>query len=71
MRVPAVAVEQITGVVLAVCAGGMAGERVAAWQQANSRAHERTAQLLAELRAVASPDAAMLSVALRELRALG
>ncbi len=61
----------ITGAVLAGASGGSAGERVAAWQQANRRALERAAQLLAELRAVPSPDSAMLSVSLRELRALG
>ena len=32
---------------------------------------ERATQLLTELRAVPAPDAAMLSVALRELRSLG
>ena len=37
----------------------------------NRRALERTAQLLAELRAVPAPDAEMLSVAMRELRNLG
>ena len=36
----------------------------------NRRALERAAQLLAELRAAPAPDAAMLSVALRELRSL-
>jgi glutamate dehydrogenase len=62
----------ITGAVLA---GG--GERespaalVEAWQSSNGRTLERAAQLLGELRAVAAPDAAMLAVALRELRALG
>jgi len=59
----------------AVLGGGPAGAsacaRVAAWQQTNRRALERAAQLLAELRAVPSPDTAMLSVCLRELRALG
>ena len=44
---------------------------VEAWLGANSRTVERAAQLLGELRAVAAPDAAMLSVALREMRALG
>ena len=43
---------------------------VAAWQDANRRALERAEQLLVELRAVPAPDAAMLSVALRELRSL-
>jgi glutamate dehydrogenase len=46
-------------------------KRVAVWQDANKRALERAAQLLTELRAVPMPDAAMLSVALRELRSLG
>jgi len=62
----------ITGSVLA---GGKTGESpealIAAWQTTNSRTLERAAQLLGELRAVAAPDAAMLSVTLRELRGLG
>jgi glutamate dehydrogenase len=44
---------------------------VSAWAQDNARALERASQLMAELRAVPTADAAMLSVALRELRALG
>jgi glutamate dehydrogenase len=43
---------------------------IAAWQDRNRRGIERSAQLLGELRAAGSPDAAMLSVALRELRNL-
>jgi glutamate dehydrogenase len=43
---------------------------LAAWQERNRRAIERVQQLLAELRAAPSADAAMLSVALRELRNL-
>jgi glutamate dehydrogenase len=43
---------------------------IAAWQDRNRRAIERTQQLLSELRAASSADAAMLSVALRELRNL-
>jgi glutamate dehydrogenase len=43
---------------------------VAAWQERNHRGIERAAQLLSELHASSSPDAAMLSVALRELRNL-
>ncbi|WP_068680354.1 MULTISPECIES: NAD-glutamate dehydrogenase [unclassified Variovorax] len=58
----------------AVLTGGGEGEspdaRVAAWQAGNGRTLERAAQLMGELRAVAVPDAAMLAVALRELRAL-
>jgi len=44
---------------------------IAAWQDRNRRAIERTQHLQAELRAASSADAAMLSVALRELRNLG
>ncbi|MBS0452228.1 MAG: NAD-glutamate dehydrogenase [Proteobacteria bacterium] len=43
---------------------------VDSWTASNGRTLERAAQLMAELRAVPAPDAAMLSVALRELRAL-
>jgi glutamate dehydrogenase len=43
---------------------------IAAWQDRNRRGIERSAQLLGELRGAASTDAAMLSVALRELRNL-
>ena len=43
---------------------------LAAWQDRNRRGLERAAQLLTELRSATSPDAAMLSVALRELRNL-
>ncbi|MBL8529318.1 MAG: hypothetical protein JNL68_16655, partial [Burkholderiales bacterium] len=47
-----------------------APELVARWKKANSGAVERATRLLAELRAMATTDAAMLSVALRELRNL-
>ncbi len=43
---------------------------MAAWENRNRRGVERAAQLFGELRATASVDAAMLSVALRELRNL-
>jgi glutamate dehydrogenase len=43
---------------------------LAAWLDRNRRGIERAAQLLTELRAAPSVDAAMLSVALRELRNL-
>jgi glutamate dehydrogenase len=43
---------------------------MAAWQEDNRRAIERAARVLTELRGVEAPDAAMLSVALRELRNL-
>jgi glutamate dehydrogenase len=51
-------------------AGASADALVADWQLAGGRALERAAQLLGELRSVSTPDAAMLSVTLRELRGL-
>ena len=54
--------------------GGDIAERdplLAVWQERNRRAIERAQQLMGELRATAGADAAMLSVALRELRNLG
>ena len=62
----------ITGAVLANAAKGSTAEAlVGAWQKSGGRALDRAGQLLGELRAVPAPDAAMLSVTLRELRALG
>jgi glutamate dehydrogenase len=43
---------------------------IAAWEDRNRRSVERAVQLFGELRATSSVDAAMLSVALRELRNL-
>jgi glutamate dehydrogenase len=62
----------ITGAVLAGGGGDVdsPGALVEAWQASNGRTIERAGQLLGELRAVPAPDAAMLSVALRELRGL-
>jgi len=51
--------------------GASPSKQVAAWQDANRRALERAELLLTELRAAPVTDAAMLSVALRELRNLG
>jgi glutamate dehydrogenase len=68
--------DDLTGLQRAITAAVLAGGEgaapamVARWQQANQRALERASQLLAELRAVPAPDSAMLSVALREMRAL-
>ncbi len=50
---------------------GTSAALIGAWQDRNRRGIERAVQLLSELRAVAQPDAAMLSVGLRELRNLG
>jgi glutamate dehydrogenase len=68
--------DDLTGLQRAITAAVLAGgvgttaAMVARWQQSNQRALERASQLLAELRAVPAPDSAMLSVTLRELRAL-
>jgi len=43
---------------------------IAAWEGRNRRSIDRTAELIGELRAAPVVDAAMLSVALRELRNL-
>ena len=50
--------------------GGAPRDLIAAWRDKNRRVLERSGQLFTELRSVPSPDAAMLSVVLRELRAL-
>lgn len=72
--------DDLSGLERAITAAVLAGGRdeetespdtlVDAWTASNGRTLERAAQLMAELRAVPAPDAAMLSVALRELRAL-
>jgi glutamate dehydrogenase len=70
--------DDLSGLQRAIAATVVAGdrdltapsERVAAWQQQNQRTLERAAQLLGELRAAPAADQAMLSVTLRELRAL-
>jgi glutamate dehydrogenase len=61
----------IAAQVVAAGGGPTAQDLMAAWTDRNRRALERAAQLMTEVRAVPSPDAAMLSVALRELRGLG
>ena len=47
-----------------------AADLIGAWRERNGRAIDRAQQLLSELHATGSTDAAMLSVALRELRNL-
>ncbi|MDH3412849.1 MAG: NAD-glutamate dehydrogenase [Gammaproteobacteria bacterium] len=44
--------------------------RITAWMQANAPAVNRCRQILSDLRAVGTPDFAMLSVAMREIRSL-
>ena len=47
-----------------------AADPIAAWKSRNNVLYERCRQILADLRSAESPDLAMLSVALRELRNL-
>ncbi|MDX1513920.1 MAG: NAD-glutamate dehydrogenase, partial [Gammaproteobacteria bacterium] len=44
--------------------------RIAAWMQENTVAVNRCRQILSDLRAAGTPDFAMLSVAMREIRSL-
>ena len=61
----------ITGEVLSAATDiAEAAPLIAAWQDRNQRAIVRAGQLLGELRAAPAVDAAMISVALRELRNL-
>jgi glutamate dehydrogenase len=61
----------ITGEALGASKDGAdAGALVAAWEERNKRSIERATQLMLELRAAKPVDAAMLSVALRELHNL-
>ena len=63
----------VTGRVLGGPAGAAAAgveARLSAWQQSQARVLERCAQLQAELRTARSIDLAILSVLLREMRAL-
>jgi glutamate dehydrogenase len=71
--------DDLSGLQRSIAATALAGRgngeapsaTIASWQSANKRALERTSQLMSELRTQPAPDAAMLSVALRELRGLG
>jgi glutamate dehydrogenase len=61
----------LTGVVLGIKPGVEEPDTlIAAWEDGNRSALERSRQVLAELQAASSPDLAMLSVGLRELRNL-
>ena len=60
-----------TAAALAGTAVGTPAARVDAWLADNDRAIQRAGHLMNELRAAPSADVAMLTVALRELRALG
>ena len=60
----------VTANVLAAGVEGEVPDLVARWKETNAGAVERATRLLAELRATATTDVSMLSVALRELRNL-
>ncbi|HUF21083.1 MAG TPA: NAD-glutamate dehydrogenase [Burkholderiales bacterium] len=61
----------LTGVVLGIDAGvEEADALISKWEAKNRSALERSRQVLGELQATASPDLAMLSVGLRELKNL-
>jgi glutamate dehydrogenase len=60
----------VTANVLAAGVEGEVPDLVARWKETNAGAVERATRLLAELHGMATTDAAMLAVALRELRNL-
>ena len=62
--------DDLSGMLRALTADALRAGDVATWKARNAVLHERLRQILAELRAVESPDLAMLSVAMRELRNL-
>jgi glutamate dehydrogenase len=63
--------DDLAGMLRALTSDALRGGDIAGWKARNAVLHERFRQILAELRAAESPDLAMLSVALRELRNLG
>jgi glutamate dehydrogenase len=62
--------DELAAMLRAATADAAAAGGVAPWKQRNAAARERYRQVLNELRAAESPDLAMLSVAMRELRSL-
>jgi glutamate dehydrogenase len=62
--------DELTGMLRALTSDALRTGDIAAWKARNAALHERFRQILGELRAADSPDLAMLSVALRELRNL-
>jgi glutamate dehydrogenase len=62
--------DDLAGMLRALTSDALRSGDIAAWKARNAVLHERFRQILAELRAADSPDLAMLSVALRELRNL-
>jgi glutamate dehydrogenase len=62
--------DDLSGMLRALTSDALRAGDVPAWKARNAALHERFRQILGELRAADSPDLAMLSVALRELRNL-
>ena len=62
--------DDLAGLLRALTADALAAGDVPAWKARNAQLYERVRQILAELRAAETPDLAMLSVAMRELRNL-
>jgi glutamate dehydrogenase len=62
--------DDLAGMLRALTADALRAGDLASWKARNAVFRERFRQVLAELRAAGSPDLAMLSVALRELRNL-
>ena len=62
--------DDLSGMLRALTSDALRAGDVPAWKARNAALHERFRQILGELRAAESPDLAMLSVALRELRNL-
>jgi glutamate dehydrogenase len=62
--------DDLAGMLRALTSDALRAGDISAWKARNAALHERFRQSLGELRAADSPDLAMLSVALRELRNL-
>jgi glutamate dehydrogenase len=62
--------DELAAMLRAATAGALSAGGAASWKARNAALHERFRQILTELRAAGSPDLAMLSVAMRELRSL-
>jgi glutamate dehydrogenase len=62
--------DELSAMLRAATADALGAGGAAAWKTRNAALHERFLQILGELRAAESPDLAMLSVAMRELRNL-
>jgi glutamate dehydrogenase len=62
--------DDLAGMLRALTADALRTGEISSWKARNAVLYERLKQILGELRAAESPDLAMLSVAMRELRNL-